>query len=193
MLTGISLAVYAIQPLRYHVRGGLTTVSARLSAPAEQPFPAINLNGLSETQLSIINLARAEYAKRPVSYDSAVLEYTQGNNEAWCADFASWVMREAGIPFKNPHSGSWRIPGVYTLQEYFESQDHFVIAGTYTPETGDIAFLHGPGGHVAIVLGMEEGKMLTIGGNENGRMRVSTRSIIPGEEGLIGFGTLLVK
>lgn len=182
--------VYTLHPVRYLVRTGVTTATARFSEPADQPFPDIDTSGLSEMQKKIVDLARTEYAKRPISYDENVQKYTQGNNEAWCADFASWIMREAGMPFNNLHSGGWRIPGVYTLQEYFETQNRYQKAGDYTPRIGDIAFLHYPSGHVAVVLDVHGDTMTTIGGNENGRMRVSYRSLNPGAEGLVGFGTL---
>ena len=186
----ILAAVALITPVRHQARTIITTITARASAPAIQPFPQIKEGELSELQQSIIELAQAEYVSRPVSYDSHVQKYTEDNNEAWCADFVSWLMKEAGTPFNNPHSDSWRIPGVHTLQEYFESTDRFMPAGSYTPQTGDVAFLHGPGGHVALVLAADNGRMITIGGNEKGRMRISDRSIQPGAEGLIGFGAL---
>lgn len=186
----LTMSIVLIEPVRYQTRTVITTIAARASAPAAQPFPEITNTDFSETQQRIIKLAQAEYANRPVSYDAHVIKYTDGVNEAWCADFASWIMKEAGVPFTNPHSGGWRIPGVYTLQEYFESIDKFIPSGHYIPKSGDIAFLHGPGGHVAIVLEVKEGHMVTIGGNENGRMRIVNRSLEPGAEGLIGFGAL---
>ena len=52
-----------------------------------------------------------------------------GVEEPWCADFVSWIMREAGLPLSNPNSGHWRIPGVYTWQEYYQSQSRFQEVG----------------------------------------------------------------
>lgn len=60
--------------------------------------------------------------------------------EPWCADFVSWVYKEAGHPLKNPNSGSWRIPGTYTLREYYEAQGAFRPADSgYEPQLGDVA------------------------------------------------------
>jgi hypothetical protein len=47
--------------------------------------------------------------------------FSEGTAEPWCADFVSWVMHQAGFSLDNPNSGSWRIPDVYTMQEYYGS------------------------------------------------------------------------
>lgn len=193
----IVAVVYTILPLRENIRTALTTMQARLSAPATAPFPAVDTNRLSKTQIAIIDLERQEYAKHPISYDQNVLTYTQGDKQAWCADFISWVMLKVGVPFSNPNSGSWRIPGVYTLQEYYQSIRRYETVGSYTPQPGDVAFYIGKSafglntsGHVALVIEADHGHMTTIGGNEGGRLRIDTQAIQPGVNRLVGFGRL---
>ncbi|HWB39223.1 MAG TPA: CHAP domain-containing protein [Candidatus Saccharimonadales bacterium] len=149
------------------------------------------MSKLTSLQQKIVSLSKTEYAKSPVSYDATVLKYTQGSKEAWCADYISWIYKQADQPFKNPNSGSWRIPGVYTLQEYFQLRHQYQKVGNYQPKTGDVAIYSHGQGHAAIVLSRHGSNITTIGGNESGRLRIDTRP----ETGknsydLIGYGVL---
>lgn len=189
--------VCSVTAVRKNAAAIAATVQAHLGGPVTKPFPDIPMDGLSDLQRKVVTLARAQYAKHPTSFDSSVLTYTQDTKEAWCADFASWVMQQAGAPYTNPYSGSWRIPGVYTLQEYYQAAHRYEPAGSYTPQTGDIAFYIGrdkagapTDGHVAIVLSTHAGSMTTIGGNEGGRMLIDTQPAAPGVNRLAGFGIL---
>ncbi len=189
--------VAAIPVARRNVRIIVTTAVARVIPSSYRTFPAVDREGLSPGQLKIIDLVRTEYQSRPVSYDSRVLKYTQGNKEAWCTDFISWVMKQVGTPYVNPNSGGWRIPGVYTLRDYFVSKGQYIEVGRYTPKPGDVAFYIGKHTfdlfsteHVAIVLKVQENTMTTLGGNENGRLMLDTQKIEAGENSLVGFGKL---
>jgi len=191
------ILAYAISSVREGVRTIVTTTEARLSAPANTPFPAISTNNLSKQQIKIIDLAQAQYDEHPISYDQATLTYSQGNKQAWCADFVSWIMLQAGSPYDNPNSGSWRVPGVYTLQQYYQSQHRYAAVGSYTPQPGDVAFYIGKrylglttSSHVALVIKIQGNTMTTIGGNESGRMRIDTQPIRSGVNRLVGFGEL---
>lgn len=193
----ILVVAYVIPPVREDVRTIVTTAEAHLSAPATTPFPNIDISHLSREQIKIIDLARTQYAKRPISYDHAVLTYSQGYKEAWCADFVSWIMLKAGTPYSNPSSGSWRIPGVYTLQQYYQSQHRYESVGSYTPRPGDVAFYIGSSdfglttsGHVALVIKVNGNVMTTVGGNEGGRMHIDTQTVQKGVNRLVGFGKL---
>ncbi|MBB3036522.1 hypothetical protein [Hoyosella altamirensis] len=75
-------------------------------------FPDVEVTELDERQAAVIEVLRTEFAENPPGE-----KYSEGADEAWCANFVSWVMREAGMPLENPNSGWWRIPGVYTLEE----------------------------------------------------------------------------
>ena len=135
---------------------------------------------------NILDVAEREYAKRPVEYDRTVLQYTEGLREEWCADFVSYVYREAGQALSNPYSGSWRIPAVTSLRLYFASNDRYRAAGSYTPRPGDVAIYGGR--HTNIVVAVDGNTMTTIGGNENNtimRMSIPYRA---GSDGLTGFG-----
>jgi len=188
---------YSISSVRHDARTALTTIAARVIPASSTPFPSINTTGLTKQQKRIIQLAHAQYDKHPISYDQTVLTYSQNTKEAWCADFASWIMMEGGSPYSNPNSGSWRIPGVLTLQSYYQAHNRYADVGHYRPQVGDVAFYVGwhtfdlfSTQHVAIVIKVDGNKMTTIGGNEDGRIRLDTQPIKAGENSLVGFGKL---
>ncbi|MGS2806352.1 CHAP domain-containing protein [Nocardia sp. MW-W600-9] len=151
-----------------------------------EQFPALDSEQLDEQQSALVDVLRGEY-DRP----GAGTKYAEGVEEAWCADFVSWTMRAAGRPLANPNSGSWRIPGVYTLTEYYQQVGRFTPGNVgYRPRTGDVV-LYGPssplGQHTNIVLKAEGDTITTIGGNELGGVRV--RTIRPAETAdLVGYG-----
>ncbi|MGW4365992.1 CHAP domain-containing protein [Nocardia takedensis] len=151
-------------------------------------FPALDRAELDPSQRALVAVLEREFAD-PRSGPN----YAEGVREAWCADFVSWVMREAGLPLSNPNSGSWRIPGVYTLQEYYQGAGRFVPGGgDYRPRTGDV-LLYAEGSpfsqHTNIVLEADGGEVTTIGGNEFGTVRIH-RFDLTGMSGFVGFGRL---
>lgn len=85
-------------------------------------------------------------------------------------------MHQAGVPLKNPHTGGWRIPGTFTLREYYEATGRFKPANSgYQPLPGDAAiYRNSPvfGDHANIVLKNDNGVLTTVGGNEANRIRV---------------------
>ncbi|QRY62157.1 CHAP domain-containing protein [Gordonia sp. PDNC005] len=151
-------------------------------------YPDVDTAQLSPVQQRIVDVTRAEYDAQP-----AGTKYSQGVEEEWCADFVSWVMRSAGREFSNPNSGSWRIPGVYTLTEYFQAEKRFRPAGSgYTPKLGDV-MLYGHDSpfrqHTNIVLTVDDGVVTTVGGNEwGGHVRISRFDL--SDRGLVGIGVL---
>jgi cell wall-associated NlpC family hydrolase len=75
--------------------------------------------------------------------------YTGGTAyEAWCADFVSYVYREAGYPFRQAEGG-WNENVAADIQHYnFTEHD----PAEYQPKPGDVAFFSYDGGHVEIVV-----------------------------------------
>lgn len=153
-------------------------------------FPAIDRSTLTPEQARVVDAAAAEFAD-PRSGP----EYSEGNTEPWCANFVSWVLRAAGMPLTNPNSGSWRIPGVYTLQEYYENRGRFVpFDPGHRPAIGEV-ILYGPdsrfGQHTNIVLDSAPGKLITIGGNEDGEVRIERWDPAAVDDlEIVGFGRL---
>jgi hypothetical protein len=161
---------------------------------------SVDATDLSPLQTKILKLIKQEFAKSPESYNSTVLKYTEGFEESWCADFVSWIMNQAGSPNINPETGYWRIPGVFSMINYYKSIDGYVSKDeAHIPRLGDVAFYIGEvtpdgssGEHIAFVLSFDGKKLVTIGGNEgDGVMRVRSESLETNiEKGLIGYGIL---
>ncbi|WP_245669403.1 CHAP domain-containing protein [Nocardia speluncae] len=153
-------------------------------------FPVIDRSMLTPAQARVVDAAAAEFAA-PRSGP----EYSEGTTEPWCANFVSWVMRAAGLPLVNPNSGSWRIPGVYTLQEYYESRGRFVsFDPAYRPVSGEVV-LYSPdsrfGQHTNIVIDSENGVLTTIGGNENDEVSIEQWDPAGvGDIAIVGYGRL---
>ena len=180
------LGILAIQP----------KIADKLLSPAnsvrldrsrgEATFPDIATTNLSPTRQKIISLAKTEFKTQ-----SAGTKFSQGAEEAWCANFVSWIMYQAGAPLKNPHTGGWRIPGTFTLREYYEATGRFKPANSgYQPLPGDVAiYRNSPvfGDHTNIVLKNDNGVLTTVGGNEMNRIRVFTNRDKQ-YDGLLGYG-----
>ena len=161
--------------------------STRLDrSPGEAVFPDIDTANLSPTRQKIISLAKTEFKAQ-----SAGVKFSQGAEEAWCANFVSWIMHQAGTPLKNPHTGGWRIPGTFTLREYYEANGRFKAANSgYQPLPGDVAiYRNSPvfDDHTNIVLKNDNGALTTVGGNETNRIRVFVNHDKQ-YDGLLGYG-----
>ena len=150
---------------------------------------------------NVVTIAQQELAKNVKEYDSNVLKYTGGVEEPWCADFVSWVMAQAGMPFTGGvGQGGWRIPGVLAMQSWFQkgsSGGEYFAVGRKTPQPGDVAFFIGAQTpdqtstqHVAIVVAVNGDKMTVIGGNQHNSVSQYPQSITVGEWGLVGFGRM---
>ena len=161
--------------------------STRLDrSPGEAAFPDIDTVNLSPVRQKIISLAKTEFKAQ-----SAGTKFSQGAEEAWCANFVSWIMYQAGAPLKNPHTGGWRIPGTFTLREYYEAASRFKPANSgYQPLPGDVViYRNSPvfGDHTNIVLKNDNGVLTTVGGNETNRIRVFVNHDKQ-YDGLLGYG-----
>jgi hypothetical protein len=155
------------------------------SSPAAERFPGFDRSALTVRQLRVMDVLKAQFETQPPG-DT----FSEGVDEPWCADFVSWVMAQAGVPLRNPNGGSWRIPGVYTMQEYYSGVGRLAPAGG-VPRPGDVA-LWGPdspmGLHANIVVAIDGTTLTTVGGNEGG-IHVR-RSAIGPDTHLLGYGRL---
>lgn len=189
MTKGASRLALALSAVFVVVAVGVAAVlfrDARVSVVSVQPdFPALDRTALSPVQQRVVDILRTQYDAQP-----AGTAFSEGIDEPWCADFVSWVLNEAGQPLSNPHSGHWRIPGVYTLQEYYQAAGRFEAPGGYRPQTGDVA-LYADGSplglHTNFVLAVDDNVITTVGGNEEGDIKV--RTFEPGPW-LLGYGRL---
>ena len=171
IVVGITAGYYVgydkiVRKTSNEVRGLVLDLSDR-----EKAFPDVNASNLTDAQSKVLALTRQEFVDQPPG-----TKYSQGVDEDWCANFVSWIMNEAGVPLVNPHSDGWRIPGTFTLREYYEAAGRFREIGSgYEPKLGDVAIYRGSpifGDHTNIVLTNVNGVLTTIGGNEGDRVRV---------------------
>jgi hypothetical protein len=147
----------------------------------------IDRSALSAVQVRIVDILQAQYETQPKGE-----VFADGVTEPWCADFVSWVMNEAGVGLVNPHSGGWRIPGVYTLQEFYQSTGRFE-GPAHRPRPGDVALYADDsplGLHTNVVIAADDTSLTTVGGNEDGAVRVRTVDIGPRLR-LLGYGRLV--
>lgn len=149
-------------------------------------FPRIDTRATAQ-QRAVLEVLEAEHTRqRPGTF------YAEGVDEQWCADFVSWVMREAGVPLVNPHSGHWRIPGVYTLEEYYGAAGRYEPAGSgYRPDIGDVVLYRnrlGFGQHTNIIASVDGDTAITVGGNESGRIRIHGLDL--DDPAIVGYGRL---
>lgn len=151
---------------------------------ARQTFPATDTSGLSPVRARIVDVVHAEYDR-----NAPGTVYSDGVDESWCADFVSTVMRKADVPFDNPNSGSWRIPGVATLTDYLHSSGRW-RAASHLPEPGDIVLYDAPSHfrqHTNIVVATDGTAVTTVGGAEAQGITVAhfdLRTV----EGVQGYG-----
>jgi len=132
------------------------------------PFPDIDPAGLDGPHAALLAILKQELATKPEG-----TKYSEGVDEPWCADFVSWALNEAGMPLTNPNTGAWRIPGIFTMRDYFESVGAWHDPGDgYTPVFGDVVIYEDGspvwGGHSQLVLMIFDGNLVTIGGNQVG-------------------------
>ena len=150
-------------------------------------FPQLDPAALDPAQARVVDVLQAQYDAQPGGR-----HFSEGVEEPWCADFVSWVLNEAGRPLSNPNSGNWRIPGVYTLQEYYQAAGRFAAPDSYRPRTGDVA-LYADGSplglHANFVVAVDDNAMTTVGGNEEGGIRVHTLDDAE-IAGILGYGRL---
>lgn len=157
--------------------------------PTRGVFP-VAATDLTARQSKILDVARTEWHN-----PGTATKYSQGIEEEWCADFVSWVLRRAGYPMSNPNSGSWRIPGVLTLQSYLQKEGRFRPVGDgYQPRAGDIVIYNGGefGQHTNVVIDVVGDRIRTVGGNQFagvGTQSVTVKETQLNQAGVIGYGT----
>jgi hypothetical protein len=107
--------------------------------------------------------------------------------QEWCADFVSWVYKQAGAPFTGGEDGGWRIAGSGAVAEWFKANATWIpnpgkpvpVGDPRAPQPGDVVF-YGPGphvdgsGHVNIVVSYDGHTVTTIGGNQSNQVEVGT-------------------
>jgi len=133
-------------------------------------------SSLSPLRQNIVCLAQQQAAlwgSKPLSYrNQGYYDYSNNVMELWCADFVSWVYKNAGDPFPNGTRDGWdisfvgNIPSVTTKVSGFTY--HSVSGAPYTPKPGDIGIFstYEPYGHAALFISSSGGTTTWIGGDQ---------------------------
>jgi len=157
-------------------------------------------------RIRIVQTAESQLGN--VEYNPQVMQYTEGNAESWCADFVSWVFKQAGYAFyANPAPGrsSWRIPLVNAeIAGYPNLRSYFIKNGVY--KTKESKYIPGPGdvvifsrqgrSHTGIVVRVDqpanknEKWIYTIEGNTDTN-DVARRSYPISDGTIDGYGTII--
>jgi hypothetical protein len=121
----------------------------------------------------VVDIAIQEYEKW-IKGDRNSQKYVNGGTGsagvAWCAYFASWVMKQAGLPIESRYNAPRFAEGlddsVFTFYDDSKKSGQFVGSDGYQPRVGDIIVYSK---HVNIIVGFEPGGTpIVLGGNEGG-------------------------
>lgn len=109
----------------------------------------------------------------------------RGDRGEWSAAFAAWVLESAGLPPGEPG----RLPrDPAQLRAAFAAHGAFLDADDYAPHPGDVIFHRGPlGEHCAVLVRVSGDTVTAAGGDELGRIRVTSYDL-RSRRGVLGFG-----
>lgn len=117
----------------------------------------------------------------PTNHPALLNIYTDGAPyEAWCADFISYVYREADFPFTQGEANGWDENNANNVQNMGFTMHS---PATYTPKPGDVAYFNYDGGHVEIVVSGGQHPTFVYGNSGtidpttgNGQMEANTKT-----------------
>lgn len=85
------------------------------------------------------------------NHTALLTNYTDGTpSEPWCADFISYIYKQAGYPFTSGSADGWDQDNANAVQNMGFTMHQ--ADGSYQPKPGDVAFFSYPGGHVEMVV-----------------------------------------
>ena len=90
----------------------------------------------------------------PRLHPTLLYDYTDGNpSEEWCADFVSYVYKQAGLAFNNGERGigNWDEYNANNIVNQGVFTYHSANSG-YLPKPGDVAYFNYSSGHVELVV-----------------------------------------
>lgn len=133
------------------------------------------------------------------SGNKAFFKYTESRDEAWCADFVSWVYNQAGDPITGS-STNWDLPGVSEIYQIGNTNQNgfkFEPVGSYTPQPGDIAIHYNaaytnPYYHINLVVTVN-GNSITLLGGDQGSNNIDNNIVSeytitsPSSDNIIGY------
>ncbi len=115
--------------------------------------PSCNQSNLGQRVACQAERQWLAWQTQPKLHNTLLYDYTAGNPyEEWCADFVSYVYKQAGAPFSNGERGlnGW---DEYNANNIINQGFTYHAAGSgYIPKPGDVAYFNYLGGHVEIVV-----------------------------------------
>jgi hypothetical protein len=163
--------------------------------PNQEPVQSGDAGGVRQR---IVQIARGELGVREtggedrgdriVDYRKAVFGSGESATaaEAWCADFASWVTREAGVPIGRNGRGE---DYVSYVRDWAKDAGKYFGNGNGTPQPGDlVVFDWGDGGkldHIGVVESVDGGNITTFEGNASDSVARRTYSL--SDSDVVGF------
>ena len=139
-------------------------------------FPVASLPSIEGGSIVAIaeNLEQLRIVETPSGSNTGpgIIDFTDGNAEAWCADFVSWVLRAAGRPFTGGASGGWRLAWTLDVRGWFAERGAFRDRVVADPQPGDVVWFRS--GHVGIVRRATPTTIDTIEGNSGNAVRART-------------------
>ncbi len=183
-----------------------STETVTQSTPAQEPTQTSTVTqttaSIEEIRAKIVATANAELARgvkenggedkdatgRIRTYRTAVTGAGEDPDaaEPWCADFASWVRKQAGVPFGKDGTGE---DHTVAMVKYAKQEGTWHARAGYTPKPGDLVLFSFRGDsnvdHVAVVTKVANGRVYTIGGNEQDRVKASNYRL--GDTRMVGY------
>jgi len=143
---------------------------------------------------AVVQTALQELASGATEANNGYLKYTDGRHEEWCADFASWVYRQAGKPLTGgTGAGGWDHPSAYELETWIEHNGVYQSlngSNVQPPQPGDLVFYHNGQGHVNIVVAVNGNSITVVGGNQsNAVTKYTIANYASSGGGISGWGT----
>jgi len=121
-----------------------------------EPLSAISMPTCNQSTIGDRVACMAErqwlaWESEPSLHKTLLYDYTDGNTqEEWCADFVSYIYKQAGDPFSGGERNRWDQYNANYVRYSGNFSFHSASSG-YIPKAGDVAFFDYPGGHVEIV------------------------------------------
>lgn len=146
------------------------------------------VGGVSDVEIVAIAQKEVGTAESPLGSNGGpyISKYTNGNIEPWCADFVSWVYKEAGRPFSPT-----RIAAVTDIVAYMQKNGIYFKNGKGDPTPGDIVdFISSAGTHIGIVEKIDGNTLSTIEGNSSNRVSRRVYMNYKLKSNIVGFGRL---
>jgi hypothetical protein len=156
--------------------GGFIAVASMVSA--QHDLITGSALGKKVVQIALAEVGTVE-SPRGSDRGDACKYQGSGCPQAWCADFASWVYRQAGAPFSGGADGGWRIASSSALADYWKKNGVWIqnpgrpvpVNDPRAPQPGDVVWYPG---HTNIVVSYDGKTVKTVGGNESRGVTVGT-------------------